>query len=504
MPTQEPKQDLWKSILDDVAAHTSTRHLPERNVVILGNEGTGKSSLVARLQGKKYDPRDHPMGTGLEYSYLEVTDDDTEETLGRLGVYTLDGNTEHAGLLDFVVTPDTVDSVLFVIVVDLSAPWDMISSLTTWIEVVETCLNRLTASQSVASAIEGEEAAEGVVTGDDDDEDADDAERAALQADVDRREALGNKLTKMKADLQRYVQAYKEPGVDAEDDDVLPDLEQGVLTHNLGVPILFVVNKADSIAGLRKEQDYQGQHFDFIQIKLRDLAMSYGAALAYSGRDSDNKDTLYRYLVHRAYGLTFKESAEMTRPEALFIPTGWDTPAKVQVLHGDLSTFSANDEYEDVIKPPPKREVDEEEIVAQDEQEFLRSQHAQQGRSGAEPGGSRRANLSLSKRSTTRAGRTSGPASPSKSTSSVMLPSAGSGTSMPTLSTTSSSSSVSASSTRKPAAMPNLGATLSSSSSTTTTTSSAAAGAANPAANNDVLASFFNSLLQKPAAGGDK
>jgi hypothetical protein len=30
------------------------------------------------LQGKKYDPRDHPMGTGLEYSYLEVTDDDTE------------------------------------------------------------------------------------------------------------------------------------------------------------------------------------------------------------------------------------------------------------------------------------------------------------------------------------------------------------------------------------------------------------------------------------------
>ena len=27
------------------------------------------------------------------------------------------------------------------------------------------------------------------------------------------------------------------------DDDALPDLEQGVLTHNLGVPILFVVNK---------------------------------------------------------------------------------------------------------------------------------------------------------------------------------------------------------------------------------------------------------------------
>jgi dynein light intermediate chain 1 len=50
--------------------------------------------------------------------------------------------------------------------------------------------------------------------------------------------------------------------------------------------------------------------------------MSYGAALVYSGRDSENRDTLYRYLVHRAYGLSFKESAEMTRPEALFIPTG--------------------------------------------------------------------------------------------------------------------------------------------------------------------------------------
>jgi hypothetical protein len=38
-------------------------------------------------------------------------------------VYTLDGNTEHAGLLDFVVTPETIDTVLFVVVVDLSAPW---------------------------------------------------------------------------------------------------------------------------------------------------------------------------------------------------------------------------------------------------------------------------------------------------------------------------------------------------------------------------------------------
>jgi hypothetical protein len=49
------------------------------------------------------------------------------------------------------------------------------------------------------------------------------------------------------AAVQRYVQAYKEPGMgDDGDDDTLPDLEQGVLTHNLGVPILFVVNKVGS------------------------------------------------------------------------------------------------------------------------------------------------------------------------------------------------------------------------------------------------------------------
>eukprot|EP00730_Choanoeca_flexa_P012444 TRINITY_DN4281_c0_g1_i2.p1 TRINITY_DN4281_c0_g1~~TRINITY_DN4281_c0_g1_i2.p1 ORF type:complete len:549 (+),score=136.55 TRINITY_DN4281_c0_g1_i2:126-1649(+) len=506
MAPQEPKQDLWKSILDDVAAHTSTRHLPERNIVLLGDEGTGKSSLVARLQGKNYDPRDHPMGTGLEYSFLDVTDDDTEETLGRLGVYTLDGNVEHAGLLDFVVTEETVDQVLFAITVDFSQPWTIMDSLKTWIEVVEKSISRLSQSQSGMAIAEDENGVDETAADVGADDDADDAKRAAMQADIDRRENLGNKLTKMKTDLQRFVQAYKEPGIGEDDDDTLPDLDQGVLTHNLGVPLVFIVNKTDAMAALRKEQDYQGQHFDFIQIKLRDLAMAYGAALVYSGRDSDNRETLFRYLVHRAYGLPFKETAQMTRPEALFVPTGWDTPAKVQVLHGDLSTFSANDDYNEVITAPPKREVDEEEITVQDEQEFLRTQHAQAGRVAAD-GGSRRATLSLGKRGTTRASRNNSASvtrpslSNTRTATTTSSPSKAAASAAALLGKTTSAGTGSTSHS-----VPARKASASTTATTTTTTSSTGAtpAAAAPGANNDVLASFFNSLLQKPAAGADK
>lgn len=50
--------------------------------------------------------------------------------------------------------------------------------------------------------------------------------------------------------------------------------------------------------------------------------MHYGAAVIYSGKDNANKNVVYRYLLHRAYGFSFKESADLTHAEAIFIPSG--------------------------------------------------------------------------------------------------------------------------------------------------------------------------------------
>lgn len=52
------------------------------------------------------------------------------------------------------------------------------------------------------------------------------------------------------------------------------------------------------------------------------FALRYGAAVIYSGKDSGNKFAIYRYLIHRAYGVPFKDGADITHPEATFIPSG--------------------------------------------------------------------------------------------------------------------------------------------------------------------------------------
>lgn len=175
---EENGEQLWQSILADVMAHTTTRRLPPKQIILLGtargrgrwvrrvlargqpprtagDEGSGKSSLVARLQERKFNADEHPMSSGLEFSYLDVKDDDSEGGLGgrarraarppfpltrqcavrsadiisRMGVYTLCGGTDHALLLDHVLTADTLDSTVAAICVDLTRPWAALAAI---------------------------------------------------------------------------------------------------------------------------------------------------------------------------------------------------------------------------------------------------------------------------------------------------------------------------------------------------------------------------------------
>ena len=47
----------------------------------------------------------------------------TTDVIGRLGVYTLDGNEQHKGLLQFVCSEEQLDQTSFVICIDYSKPW---------------------------------------------------------------------------------------------------------------------------------------------------------------------------------------------------------------------------------------------------------------------------------------------------------------------------------------------------------------------------------------------
>jgi len=69
----DEKQNIWASILRDVKS--STKKAPAtKSLVVLGDNESGRTTLVAKLQGNE-DPK---RGAGLEYHYIDVKDDDRD------------------------------------------------------------------------------------------------------------------------------------------------------------------------------------------------------------------------------------------------------------------------------------------------------------------------------------------------------------------------------------------------------------------------------------------
>lgn len=61
----------------------------------------------------------------------------------RLGVWILDGDPLHKGLLQFAITPKSITNTLIVQVVDISRPWTIKESLHSWTEVLREHIHSL-------------------------------------------------------------------------------------------------------------------------------------------------------------------------------------------------------------------------------------------------------------------------------------------------------------------------------------------------------------------------
>ena len=128
---------------------------------------------------------------------------------------------------------------------------------------------------------------------------------------------------------------------------------EGVLSRNLGLDVVVVITKSDSMSTLESEHGLTDQHFDFIQQSVRKFCLTYGASLFFTSvKEDKNCDLLYKYLVHKNYNFPFTTPALVVERDALFIPAGWDSPSKIGILLENLFKFSPEQNYKDVIKSP--------------------------------------------------------------------------------------------------------------------------------------------------------
>lgn len=70
-----PEQDLWSSILDSVSKSRST---PSKQILLLGEPRTGKTTLAASLLQKKVDKEDVKDEFALGFDWSDVRDDADE------------------------------------------------------------------------------------------------------------------------------------------------------------------------------------------------------------------------------------------------------------------------------------------------------------------------------------------------------------------------------------------------------------------------------------------
>ncbi|KAG8179940.1 hypothetical protein JTE90_025264 [Oedothorax gibbosus] len=325
--------NLWLEILQEVQ-ESSSHKLPScKTLLVLGDNETGKTSLIAKLEGNE-DPR---KGSGLEYHFIFVRDEYRDDHT-QLGVYVLDGDHWHRNLLRYVLNEETFSNTTVLLTASMSEPWDIMESLKNWTQILEEHIQRL---------------------------------RLPPEFLEEHRKRV----------LKRF-EDYTEPGAEVDGvatpvrpvsiaDSLASDRS---IAENLGLEIIVVITKTDSISTLEKTLDLKDEHFDFIQMNIRNFCLQYGAALFYvSVKEDKNCDLLLKYLVHQIYNFPFKTPALVVEKDSVFIPAGWDNLKKIGILEDNLSTIKSTDSFNDVIVKPVNRKPlqRESEISAEDDEAFL-------------------------------------------------------------------------------------------------------------------------------------
>ncbi|GBP32113.1 Cytoplasmic dynein 1 light intermediate chain 2 [Eumeta japonica] len=322
----EVKENLWSAILEEVQNQGNTKLPSNKNVVVLGDNQTGKTTLIAKLQGVE-DPK---KGSALEYAYIDVRDEYRDDHT-RLSVWVLDGDPGHTNLLRFALNEETFPHTLVILTVSMATPWDIMDQLQSWAAVLGDHIDKLdlTTEQRL------------------------DSKKHQVQK-WQRYTEPGDELEPATSPMKRSSRNLTEDFENDDDDSPLPER---VLTTNLGLDMVVVVTKTDYMSTLEKEHDYNDWHFDIIQHWVRRFCLQYGTALFYtSAKEDKNCDLLYKYLTHRIYGLPFRTPALIVEKDAVLIPAGWDSLKKISILNEMIQTNEADDNYSAYVTSPLRRD----------------------------------------------------------------------------------------------------------------------------------------------------
>ncbi|KJH42165.1 dynein light intermediate chain [Dictyocaulus viviparus] len=361
--TQEDEK-LWTRILSEVSSKSSST-LQGGTLIILG-EIINQESHHCWLVLKKNENQGER--SALDYHFLNVQNDFRDGsyayqlgTAGALGpaenlslpVWILDGEECFAPLLQYALPMPSPAKAVVLLVASLDNPSEVSSQTIFCLNIGHTFFLGLIHSIRRWANIFTQQVIQKY-------------DKAAI--------------TEAKAQQERFWQEYVEPvessmassmAPGALDDGGLLPLEHGVLSENCGASFMVVITKSDLCT------DLSDQQADRILVQVRRLCLQLGAALIYTSA----KNMLYKYVVHRAFGFPFTNTAQLIERDSLFVPAGWDGEKKLRLLGFVLHFLNKREWYYfegitdvDAVSESTREKstIAREQLVeAEDEQAFL-------------------------------------------------------------------------------------------------------------------------------------
>ena len=332
--------DLWSTLLSDASAATSASPFStDKSVIVFGNDLSGKSTLVSKLQSSDNLHR----GSALDFEVIDVVGEDIEES-GLCRIWVVDGLLAYRGLLQFALPQTMLSHSLVLITVDMTQPWSIPETLEKWTTVLYEHINSLKVTSTLLSSLKQKRIDDFLAYIDPSDSKTD------------------NKLALTKSSEESSKLNSEQLGSIA-------------LSENLGIPIIVVCTKCDYFESLEAEYDYREEQFDFIQHFLRLYCLKLGAGLIYTSmKESKNNEVLKKYILHQLYGFPFEISASVVDRDAVFVPSGWDSEKKISIIKDSLNKISVADPFSSVIIRPASTRIfshDLKEQQVEDEQSFM-------------------------------------------------------------------------------------------------------------------------------------
>ncbi|KAM9994201.1 hypothetical protein ACTFIZ_005519 [Dictyostelium cf. discoideum] len=398
MVEQQQEEDIWGQILRE--SSNKNNYFEKRDVAILGDPTSGKSLLLSKFD--TVSNVESLKSIALSYTFSDIYEDDTsEDPVGRINYWSLEGETSQNDLLKFSLNKENIKNCMVIITLDFSQPWNLVESLKKWLSILEEHIKSIFKDDKNGFknlqdklSIKWHEYEEPTTA----------ATTTTSATTSNNIENNTNKTSPTTDKIQtNNVQKKKKKKVNissAEDASVLPPLSENILINNLGVPILVACCKSDSVVMLEKDFDYKDEIFDYIQQYLRRICLQFilgsrgcscnsqcinyyhyyfldGAGLIYtSARKEINCGVTLEYIENILFGFELKSKTQLIEKDQIFVPAGWDTLAKIQVDFENQKVCKDTDEpYENIVKKPSiikrREQTQTNSIICDDDQDFL-------------------------------------------------------------------------------------------------------------------------------------